>query len=159
MSISPLLSSANSTPPLRTSPRWTLFSKPSLCNYFRVVLSEQCPPGPVTASSPRRQISPAPPAWAPQGGFRRTPAPAPPLISQLRPPEARGGGRGGEDAPTDATGARGTRQSGPSSPGRRSPTFSKFNRYLNPKGNEQTSGIGCQGIFSFVGRIYPQVFP
>lgn len=42
---------------------------------------------------------------------------------------------------------------------RRSPTSSKFNRYLNPKGNEQTSGIGCQGIFSFVGRIYPQVFP
>lgn len=48
----------------------------------------------------------------------------------------------------------------PSPPGaRRSPTSSKFNHYLNPKGNEQTSRIGCQGIFSLVGRIYPEVFP
>lgn len=134
--------------------------------------SHHCPPGPVPSCGPRRQAPnqrhPPPPlrpgpcrAGSAETGHGAL-APMPPLISQLRPPEARarrGPGWGGRAhrcrrrpegrAATLALVRR----------ARRSPTSSKFNRYLNPKGNEQTSGIGCQGIFSFVGRIYPQVFP
>lgn len=104
--------------------------------------------------------------------LRRCPRALPPaqsLISQLRPPEiSRGrrvrgrawGSMRGEGAPASLAGRPRDAPPAPSPPGaRRSPTFSKFNHYLNPKGNEQTSRIGCQGIFSFVGRIYPEVFP
>lgn len=37
-----------------------------------------------------------------------------------------------------------------------SPTSSIFNHYLNPRGNEQTSGLGALGIFSAVGRVYSE---
>lgn len=111
-------------------------------------------------SSRRRCPRALPPAWT--------------LISQLRPPEIsrqqseastaqpapRGRARRGEGAPASPAGRPRDAPPAPSPPGaRRSPTSSKFNHYLNPKGNEQTSRIGCQGIFSIVGRIYPEVFP
>lgn len=94
--------------------------------------------------------------------------PAPSPIPQLGPPEisrrlsapAPRRARRGAGAPSRPAGRPGDAPPAPSRPGaRRSPTSSKFNRYLNPKGNEQTSRIGCQGIFSLAGRIYPEVFP
>lgn len=113
----------------------------------------------------------AAPGWPGQGGPCALPH-ARPLMPQLRPPgtsrglrepcAARESGRAGrgEGAPSRPAGRPGDAPPAPSRPGaRRSPTFSKFNHYLNPKGNEQTSRIGCQGIFSLAGRIYPQVFP
>lgn len=108
----------------------------------------------------------------PPSSRRRGPRALPParsLILQLRPPEiSRGLGRPGParrappggGAPAGHAGRPRDAPPAPSLPGaRRSPTSSKFNHYLNPKGNEQTSRIGCQGIFSLVGRIYPEVFP
>lgn len=51
----------------------------------------------------------------------------------------------------------GRRQRPPQEGGRgTSPTPSIFNHYLNPRGNEQTSRLGALGIFSAVGRIYPE---
>lgn len=107
---------------------------------------------------------------APERGPPRALPPARSLPSRLGPPEVsrglgrltpRGGAWRGKGAASRPAGRPGDAPPAPSRPGARrcSPTFSKFNHYLNPKGNEQTSRIGCQGIFSLAGRIYPEVFP
>lgn len=164
------------TLPIRRLPSWNTPSRPSLtfparagrCSCGACVVLRRwrsLRPGPALAGSARRGgVSRAASAAAPA----RTRA-ARSFLPRLRPPETsrgqggraeRGRARRGEGAPGGP--ARRPRAAPPASsrPGaRRSPTSSKFNHYLNPKGNEQTSGIGCQGIFSLVGRIYPEVFP
>lgn len=86
----------------------------------------------------------APPAQpSPARGCRGSPRP-PPLPSRPAPLPA---------GPRWLAGGRGLRRRGA---GGTSPTPSIFNHYLNPRGNEQTSRLGALGIFSAVGRIYPE---